>query len=52
VTWTEQVAGFGKRDDLGTAPKVLIHTGRLSPATSAGLTAAGWKITPVPYPTR
>lgn len=52
VTWTEQVAGFAKRDDLGTAPKVLIHTGRLSPATSAGLTAAGWKITQVPYPTR
>lgn len=44
VTWTEQVAGFARRDDLGPAPKVLIHTGKLSPATTAGLTAAGWKI--------
>ncbi len=44
VTWTEQVAGFARRDDLGTAPKVLVHTGKLSPATTAGFTAAGWKI--------
>lgn len=52
VTWTEQVANFARRDDLGTAPKVLIHTGRLSPATSAGLAAADWKIVQLPYPTR
>ena len=39
VTWTDQVAGFGQRDDLGTAPKVLIHTGRMSQAASAGLMA-------------
>lgn len=52
VTWTEEVAGFAKRDDLGTEPKVLIHTGKMSPAASAGLTAAGWKLVPVPYPAR
>jgi hypothetical protein len=50
VTWTEQVAGFSQRDDLGTAPKVLVHTGKLSPAAAAGLTAAGWKLVPVSYP--
>jgi hypothetical protein len=43
VTWTEQVAGFATRDDLGAAPKVLVHTGRLSPAANAGFLAAGWK---------
>ena len=48
VTWTEQVAGFATRDDLGTAPKVLVHTGRLSPAANAGLLAAGWKLIAVP----
>jgi hypothetical protein len=52
VTWTDQVAGFAQRDDLGTAPKVLIHTGRMSPAASAGLTAAGWKTVGVAYPVR
>ncbi|MEO8613676.1 MAG: hypothetical protein ABI600_00925 [Luteolibacter sp.] len=50
VTWTEEVAGFSQRDDLGTAPKVLVHTGKLSPAASAGLTAAGWKEISVSYP--
>lgn len=50
VTWTEQVAAFAKRDDLGTAPKTLIHTGKLSPATAAGFAAAGWKTAAVPYP--
>lgn len=43
VTWTEDVAKFAQRDDLGTAPKVLVHTGKLSQATAAGLTEAGWK---------
>ena len=52
VTWTEEVADFARRDDLGSAPKVLIHTGTLSPATAAGLTTAAWKIVAVPYPTR
>ena len=52
VTWTEQVAGFATRDDLGTSPKVLVHTGRLSEATAAGFAAAGWQTTAVPYPTR
>ncbi len=52
VTWTEEVAGFATRDDLGTAPKVLVHTGTLSPAASAGMTAAGWKALAVPYPAR
>lgn len=50
VTWTEQVAGFARRDDLGTAPKTLVHTGKLSPATAAGFTAAGWTTLAVPYP--
>ena len=50
VTWTEQVAAFSQRDDLGTAPKVLVHTGSLSPATTAGFTAAGWQTAGVAYP--
>lgn len=50
VTWTEEVARFAGRDDLGTEPKVLLHTGRLSQAATNGLTAAGWKIAAVPYP--
>lgn len=50
VTWTEQVATFSKRDDLGTAPKTLVHTGKLSPAATAGFTAAGWTCVAVPYP--
>ena len=52
VTWTEEVAGFATRDDLGTAPKVLVHTGTLSPAAAAGLAAADWKALAVPYPAR
>ncbi len=43
VTWTEEVAGFAHRDDLGTAPKVLVHTGKLSAVAATGLTEAGWK---------
>jgi len=43
VTWTEEVAKFAQRDDLGTAPKVLVHTGKLSQATASGLTDSGWK---------
>jgi hypothetical protein len=50
VTWTNEVAGFASRDDLGTAPRVLIHTGKLSPAATAGLAAAGWKTVAVAYP--
>ena len=50
VTWTEQVAGFAQRDDLGTSPKTLIHTGSLSEATKAGFTAAGWTTAAVGYP--
>ncbi len=50
VTWAEEVAHFAGRDDLGTTPKVLLHTGRLSQAATHGLTAAGWKIAAVPYP--
>jgi hypothetical protein len=50
VTWTEQVAGFASRDDLGTAPKVLVHTGKFSEAAIAGFVASGWKVTPVAYP--
>jgi hypothetical protein len=50
VTWTEQVAGFAQRDDLGTAPKVLVHTGRLSEAAAAGFKAAGWQAVAIAYP--
>jgi hypothetical protein len=50
VTWTEQVAGFATRDDLGSAPKVLVHTGKLSAATSAGFGAAGWTMQAIAYP--
>ncbi len=49
VTWTEQVAGFAMRDDLGTRPRVLVHTGKLSPAASAGFKAAGWSFEAVAY---
>jgi len=51
VTWTEEVAHFAGRDDLGNAPKVLLHTGKLSEAAVGGLTAKGWKIVGVAYPT-
>jgi hypothetical protein len=50
VTWTEEVAHFAGRDDLGTAPKVLLHTGKISQAAAHGITAAGWKLVGVPYP--
>lgn len=50
VTWTEQVAGFATREDLGPGPKRLIHTGRLSDTASKGFTAAGWQTLPVAYP--
>lgn len=49
VTWTEQVDGFAHRDDLGTAPRVLVHTGKFSPAAAAGFKAAGWSMMPVAY---
>jgi hypothetical protein len=50
VTWTEQVAGFAQRDDLGTGARRLVHTGRLSEAASAGFAAAGWQTLGVAYP--
>jgi hypothetical protein len=50
VTWTEQVAAFAQRDDLGQGPKRLIHTGRLSDATNAGFQANGWQTVPVGAP--
>jgi hypothetical protein len=46
VTWTEAVAGFASRDDLGTQPKTLLHTGTFSKIASSGFTGAGWKLTP------
>jgi hypothetical protein len=52
VNWTEEVAGFAQRDDLGSAPKVLVHTGRMSPAAAGGIAATGWKVVPVAYPSR
>ncbi|MGC4014133.1 MAG: hypothetical protein QM755_06375 [Luteolibacter sp.] len=52
VTWTEEVANFAQRDDLGEAPKVLLHTGRMSGAATAGISAAGWKSINVAYPSR
>lgn len=50
VTWTEQVAAFATRDDLGTKPKRLIHTGTLSEVTRNGFAAAGWQTLGVAYP--
>lgn len=50
VTWTEEVASFAGRDDLGDAPKVLLHTGKISEATVGGFTARGWKCVGVTYP--
>ena len=50
VTWTEQVAGVARRDDLGTGARRLVHTGRLSEAASAGFAAAGWQTLAVAYP--
>lgn len=50
VTWTPEVAHFAGRDDLGTAPKILLHTGRLSQAAARGFTDAGWKQIGVDYP--
>ncbi|MES2925065.1 MAG: hypothetical protein V4819_26155 [Verrucomicrobiota bacterium] len=52
VTWTQEVAGFATRTDLGAAPKVLVHTGRLSPVANTGFLTAGWKEIAVPYQTR
>ena len=52
VTWTPEVAGFASRADLVSKSKLLVHTGRLSPAASAGFLAAGWKETTVAYRTR
>ncbi len=49
VTWTEQVAGFCQRDDLGQAPRVLVHTGIFTPPAAEGFNAAGWKLLALPY---
>ena len=50
VTWTPEVAGFAQRDDLGAGAKVLVHTGKLSPAAANGLLASGWKSVAIGYP--
>jgi hypothetical protein len=50
VTWTAEVAAFANRDDLGSTPKALVHTGTLSERTKQGFAAAGWKIRPVTTP--
>ena len=52
VTWTEQVAGFANRDDLGATTKVLVHTGILSPAAKAGIASVGWTPMGIAYPTK
>jgi hypothetical protein len=52
ITWTEEVAHVAHRDDLGSDPKVLVHTGTLSSAAAAGIKAAGWELVAVPYPSR
>lgn len=52
VTWTEQVADFARRDDLGNTAKLLVFTGKISPSAAEGFYGAGWKILPVPYPIR
>jgi hypothetical protein len=50
VTWIEPVAAFASRDDLAGGSKRLVHTGRLSEATTAGFTAAGWQTLAIAYP--
>jgi hypothetical protein len=52
VSWTPEVARFARRDDLGSAPKHLVHTGKLTPTTQAGFLAAGWQTTAVDLPGR
>lgn len=52
VTWTEQVAGFANRDDLGATTKVLVHTGILSPAAKAGIASVGWTPMGIAYPAK
>jgi len=52
VTWTEQVAYFAHRDDLGNSPKVLVHTGVFSQVAAAALSESGWKSAAIPYPSR
>lgn len=47
VSWTEEVARFAHRDDLGDRPKVLLHTGGRTQAAADGFNAAGWKSVPV-----
>jgi len=50
VSWTEQVATFARRDDLGQGPKLLVHTGALSEAAKNGFRSAGWETLAVAYP--
>jgi hypothetical protein len=52
VTLTEQVSNFAQRDDLGTGPKILIHTGVFSQATSTAFSKADWKSVEITYPLR
>jgi len=44
VTWTEEVANFAKREDIGFKSKTLVHTGQLSAAASTGLRSSGWVV--------
>jgi hypothetical protein len=52
VAWTEQVAHFAQRDDLGVPNKTLIHTGTVSTVAQAGFAAAGWTLKSTPYPVK
>jgi hypothetical protein len=52
VSWTQEVAEFARRDDLGTLPKLLVHTGRLTENATQGFTEAGWRTIALPYPAR
>ena len=46
VSWTEGVAEFAQRDDLGTRGHRLVIDAGLSPAAKHGMEAAGWEIVP------
>ncbi len=46
VSWTEGVAEFAHRDDLGTRGHRLVIDAGLSPAAKHGMEAAGWEVVP------
>lgn len=50
VSWTEPVAAFAQRDDIGNIRKALLHTGSMTAAAHAGFVTASWELRPVPYP--